>query len=74
MVKDGLKQAVNIVKDLNKCLSRFFAAQNASVTKRLGHYEESRTFLMASALNPCFKLKRRTTEEYTFLRIHNIHN
>ena len=85
VVKDGLKQAGNIVKVLNKCSSivshvkkscraqlqlqyssRFVAALNASVTKRLGRYEESRTFLMASALDPRFKLKWCTTEEYTF--------
>ena len=48
--------------------TRFVGALSASVDKRLSRYEDSQTFMIASALDPRFKLKWCTTAEYGTLK------
>ena len=50
-----LKATMNTLSQ--KLSSKFVLALKASVNSRLSHYEECEAFLMASALDPRFKLE-----------------
>ena len=47
---------------------KFVSTFKASVNSRLSHYEECEAFLMASALDPQFKLKWSSSVEYNSLK------
>lgn len=67
-----LKAKMNTLSQ--KLSSKFVSALKASVNSRMSHYEECEAFLMASALDPWFKLEWCSSVEYNTLKANFVAN